>query len=136
MAKSNERQPIVTVIPVGTRATSIAISVPGIYFRKRSRIKSVTYIDTTAQPASGTNWVSLALQTSAAVVYASLNSSPGLAAVTPLAFTLASDDGDSGGGTAHPEKDVPAGTTLNLLLGGNGTGVFTNAAVCVEWYPV
>jgi len=68
------------------------------------------------------------------VVYASLDSKDAaLVAKTPLAMTLAAPDMDS---ASQLEKDVPAGTMLNLSVQTIGAAVLTLAAVMIEWYPL
>lgn len=132
----NERNPNISRINIGTRASSANVVVPGVYFRKHSRIKNVWYVDGAAISKDNTNHLILKLQDNAStpVVYAAADTSDNaVVAVTPYAMALQSpDDADAN----HLEKDVPAGTMLDVLFNGRGTVVGTDAAVLVEWYPV
>lgn len=136
----NERNPNTDFIPVSTQAVSSGLSagvvLPGLYFRKHSRIKNVYYIDQVGIATSASNYLAVTLQdnSSSPVAYAAINTS-GVAAVvnTPLAMPLSTPVGDT---VNNPEADVPAGTQLNIKLLGHGSGVPTMAGVLVEWYPL
>lgn len=135
-AHNNERDPSVTPIAIGTLASSANIVLPGIYFRKRSRIKNVWLVDKTGITLSTSNYLTVTLQdnSTAPVAYAAIATS-GVAAVanTQLAMPLSTPVGDT---SNQPEADVPAGTMLTVKVAGTGTAVATNQVVLVEWYPL
>lgn len=134
MSKSNERNPNVAQIVIGTLVSSSTVVVPGLYFRKHSRIKNVYFADQTGITKDNTNHVGVTLQDLSSVAYAALDTSDAAAvANTPLALALNSpDDAD----VNHLEKDVPAGTMLNIAIAAKGTAVLTKAVAIVEWYPL
>lgn len=139
MAKSNERNPQVTQIDIGTIASATTIVVPGIFFRKRSRIKNVYLADQAGITKSNSNYQVVKLQDNASspVAYATVATSDSAAvANTQLAAVLnvvasSLDDTD----VNHLEKDVPAGTMLNVSCVGTGTAVLTKAKLIIEFYP-
>lgn len=134
--QNNERAPHVTNIYLGSQLSTANLIVPGIYFRKHSRIKGVNIINGAALSKDNTNHVTFTLQdnSSSPVAYAAFDtSSAAFVAQTPVAMTLSTPVGDT---TNQPEADVPAGTTLGMLVVGHGTGITTLAVACVEWYPL
>lgn len=136
MAKSNERSPIITSIFLGSGASASTVVFNGMFFRKKSRIKNVWIVDQAGIALNGSNYESIQLQdnSSSPVAYASIATSA-VAAVanTQLALNLLSPtDAD----TNHLEKEVPAGTMLNVQAIGTGTAKLTNASLLIEWYPV
>jgi len=133
MSKSNERAPSVSVVHIGTRASTAGAVLPGVYFRKHSRIKNVWFVDQAGQGLDTSNYVTLLLKDLAATAYATVTTSA-VAAVanTPLALAYTNSDGDAN----SPEKDVPAGTMLNIDVAFGGTGHCVDACLLIEWYPV
>lgn len=134
MAKSNERSPNVDQIYLGSGASAATVVFPGLFFRKKSRIKNVWLVDQLGIAASGSNYETITLMDLSSVSYASVATS-GVAAVanTQLALALTSPtDAD----VNHLEKEVPAGTMLNVQAIGTGTAKLTNASLLIEWYPV
>jgi hypothetical protein len=161
MFQNNERNPQVAPIYVGSQASGAAATVPGIYFRKRSRIKNVYLVDQLGFTGTTADYFTLTLQDNATtpVSYASGAVKAALAALTQTSLALA-----SGGGTAFDaapasgqtdysntlssggededqvggfETDVPAGTMLNVKIAGTASAahlVLTNAIVLVEFY--
>lgn len=135
MAKSNERNPHITIIPLGTQAASIVQ--PGIYFRKHSRIKNVWLVDQNGIAASTSNWINAILQDNSGspVTYASANTKAGVTALTQFPLALSGNDSDSSQAVSQ-ERDVPAGTMLNANLVATGTVTTTKAIMVVEHYPL
>ncbi len=134
MAKSNEREPSVTPIYIGSQVSGVSVVLPGIYFRKHSRIKNVWFVDKTGIAKSSSNYVTLVLQDNAGSpnLYASIATSASAAvALTPLALAY-SNDSDS---AVDTELDVPAGTMLDISVVGTGTAICSNSILLVEWYP-
>lgn len=136
MAKSNERAPIVSQIFLGSGASASTVVFNGLFFRKKARIKNVWVVDQVGITLSTSNYQTITLQdnSSAPVAYAAIATS-GVAAVanTQLALALSSPtDAD----VNHLEKEVPAGTMLNVQAIGTGTAKLTNASLLVEWYPL
>ena len=134
-AQNNELAPNIALIYIGTMATSANAVVPGLYFRKHSRIKKVHFIDSIGIVKNNSNRLSVTLQDNAGspVSYAAVNTSDNAAvAVTPLELVLSTPVGDPN----QYEVDVPAGTTLNVKVLGVGTAIPTLAQVQVEWYPL
>lgn len=131
---NNERLPVVTPIAIGSRVSTTAIVLPGIYFRKHSRIKRVWLADRAGIAKSTTNYQTVILQDTSSVAYAHAATSDNAAvANTVLSMPLSTPVGDT---TNDPEADVPAGTQLNLSIAGTGSAVFTDAVCLVEWYPL
>jgi hypothetical protein len=133
---NSERMPNIATINVGTQAASITL--PGLYFRKRSRIKEVKYIDQAGLAADNTNFLQLSLQDASSVVYAALDTRAAnqgaLTANVAKVMPLTTDVGDTVG--SQPEADVAAATTLKLVVTKNGTGVPTLGVLQIEWYPL
>lgn len=136
MAKSNERAPVITPIFLGSGASAATVVFNGLYFRKKSRIKNVWLVDQAGITLSASNYETITLQdnSSSPVAYASVATSAAAAvANTQLALALSSPtDAD----TNHLEKEVPAGTMLNVQAIGTGTAKLTNASLLIEWYPL
>jgi hypothetical protein len=129
----NERNPNVDIIPIGTFVSASTAVVPGLYFRKHSRIKNVYFVDQVGIAKSSSNYQTVTLQDNSGspVAYAAVATSAVAAVVnTPLAMTLSTPVG-----TDLNEADVPAGTQLNVSVVGTGTAVLTKAILIVEWYP-
>ena len=132
---NNELNPQVSQIHVGTQAATA--SLPGLVFRKKSRIKSIQAINQSAIAADNTNYLQLSVKSLADVEYAELDTRAahenGLVALTPKALNKASAllAVDNSG-----ELEVAAGTTLKVVATKNGTGVPTEMQLVVEWYPL
>lgn len=131
----NERNPNLDEVQIGTQGATITL--PGKYFRKHSRIKNVWYIDQAGVPADNVNFLQISLQTLAAVAVATLDTRAAnqgaLTAMTPKLMPLSSPVGDVAN---QPEADVLAGTTLQVVVTKNGTGVPTLGKLQIEWYPL
>lgn len=129
---NNERNPHLSVIPIGTQAADVVL--PGLYFRKRSRIKNVWLVDQAGIASDGTNKILFTLQDGSAVAYASQTTNGHAAvALTPLLLPLSTPVGDVAN---QPEADVPAGTILNVNVDCSGTVTTTKAVLIVEHYPL
>lgn len=138
MGKSNERNPHITVIPLGTTTSGVALTVPGIYFRKHSRIKNAYLVDQAGITKSNSNYQIVTLQdnSSSPVAYASVATSDSAAvANTQLALQLSVQADDSAQAVSQ-ESDVPAGTMLNVANAPVGTAILTKAVLVVEHYPL
>jgi hypothetical protein len=142
---NNERNPQVTPIQIGTISTSSGLSsgvvVPGIYMRKRSRIKNVYFVNNGAVAKSNSNYLSLLLQDNSATPVAYASAATSAAAVVqntqyPLALQAGGGSGDDTNSASQPEVDVPAGTMLNASIAALGSAVPTNGILLVEWYPL
>lgn len=132
----NERNPNVVQLEIGTVVSAQTLTVPGIYFRKHSRIKNVYFVDQLGIAKSSSDYQTITLQDNAAtpVPYAAVATSSAASVVnTQLAMPLTTPVGDTAN---QPEADVPAGTMLNIALVGTGHAVLTKAKVIVEWYPL
>lgn len=134
-AINSERLPNVNTINVGTQAASI--NLPGMSFRKHSRIKEVRYIDQAGLAADNTNFLQISLQDGASNVVASLDTRAAhdgaLTALVSKVMALAAPVGDT---VNQPEADVVAGTDLKIVVTKNGTGVPTLGQLQIEWYPL
>ena len=150
---NNERNPQIESIYVGSQASGVSLSVPGLYFRKRSRIKNVWIVDQAGVNATGntTDYFAFTLQDNSAtpIAYAAFTTSgTSLAALTQsAAFTLKNGGGQAFDATpgldsdsaTQLEVDVPAGTMLNLNIVGTTSAqhkVLTNMSALIEWYPL
>lgn len=129
---NNERNPHVSIVNVGTIAATKTL--PGLYFRKKSRIKNVVYVDQAGVAADNTNFLQLSLQDLAALEYATLDTrAAGQGALTAMtAKALAQVSAQKVNG----ELEVPAGTNLQVVATKNGTGVSTLGALHIEWYTL
>lgn len=130
----NERVPSVTTVHIGSRLSTMNAVLPGVYFRKRSRIKNVWFVDQAGIAKDNTQHATLILQDGSAASYATLDTSA-VAAVanTPLAMTYTASAGSDAN---SPELDVPAGTMLNINIVNHGTAIQTDAVLLIEWYPL
>ena len=145
MFQNNERNPHVSIIPVGTISTGAGLSagvvVPGLFFRKRSRIKNVYFANNGAISKDNANHMAVALQDNAGspVAYAKADTSDA-AVVANRQYALTLQAGGGAGlntdSATQQETDVPAGTMLNAKVTGLGTAAPTNGVVIVEWYPL
>ncbi len=142
--------PQILTIPIGTQAADITL--PGAYFRKRSRLKAVRLIDQTGVVADNTNYLIMTLESLAAnpTVYASYETKVAnqgtLTANTPALMTLGGGTvlgGTSGaaagtvlGDSTNPEVDIPAGESMVFKIDANGTVTLTKAVVQLEFYPL
>lgn len=131
-----ERMPFVTALVIGTQAATKTL--PGAYFRKKTRIKNVHVIDQAGVAADNTNFLQVSLQDLSGNVYASYDTRAAnqgaLTAMTPgacLKNTTYTHNGLTTG-----ELEVPAGTTLQIVVTKNGTGVPTLATLQVEGYSL
>ena len=135
-AKNNETGPQIAIIPLGSLAQSANSVIPGLYFRKHSRIKNVWLINGAAVSKSNSNYLALTLQDNAVspVAYAaSATSDNAVVANTQYALALSTPVGDV---SNNAEADVPAGTLLTAKVVGTGSAVTTNAVLMVEHYPL
>ncbi len=134
----NERNPNVNVLgAVGDLGTTTTLILPGLYCRKRARIKNVWLVDMTGIAKNATHHVQITVTDNAGspVTYASVDTADNAAvAKTPLALVLSENDSDSSQAVSQ-ERDVPAGTMLLVKAQTFGTAVLTKAAVLIEWYP-
>lgn len=132
-AMNNEKAPNIAILPIGSVPSTTTLVFPGIYFRKRSRIKSVRITDLVGVAKDNTNYLAIILQDNAGspVSYMTLATSDNaLVAETGLEMVQVA------GKVVEAEIDVPAGTQLNLSVASNGTAIPTSANACVEWYPL
>lgn len=134
--QNNERAPNIVIVPIGTQSATITL--PGLYVRKKSRIKEVRFINQAGIAADNTNYLQLSLQDiSASPVFATLDTRAAnqgaVTAMAPKALALVGAVGDTAN---QPEVEVPAGSTLQLVVTKNGTGVPTLASLEIELYPL
>lgn len=135
---NNERNPNTDQLQIGTIASAQTIVIPGLYFRQHSRIKNVYLVDQAGITKSNSAYQRIVLQDNAGTpnAYASVATSDSAAvANTQLAFQLSEQD-DNSLQAISQERDVPAGTMLNLSLVGVLGAVLTKAVVIIEWYPL
>lgn len=135
-ASRSDLMPNITAINVGSQAASKVL--PGMLFKRKSKIKSVSYIDQTGLAADNTNFLQIQLQDLSGNVVGSLDTRAAnqgaLVAMTPSDLVLAA------AGTAvldgHGELLIAAGSALQISVIKNGTGVPTLGQLQIEWYPV
>jgi archaellum component FlaF (FlaF/FlaG flagellin family) len=128
--------PNVSVINIGSQAASIIL--PGMLFKSKSKIKSVSLINQTALAADNTNFLQVVLEdlsgNDLATVDTRAANQGALVAMTPKDAVL------SAGGVitkdSHGELLVPAGAGVQINVIKNGTGVPTLAQIQIEWYPL
>ena len=129
---NSERLPNVVLIPIGTQAATITL--PGMYLRKKSRIKAVHLLNNAAITADNTNYLQLSLQNLAGLEYATLDTRAAndgaVVARTPKALTQVSAQQNRG------ELEAPADESLQVVVTKNGTAVPTLATLQVEYYPL
>ena len=128
MALSNENNPNLTVLDLGSISADTSTKLPGMYFPKKSVIKSVTLINGATIAASDTDFVAVSLYNGADVV-AELDSRAahenGLVANVGKSLNV-----------VEAESVVDAGTTLLLDYQETGTVALTAAVMVVEHYPL
>lgn len=127
MSKSNENNPHVNTVQVGTQAASIEL--PGIYVRKKSKIRSVRLINQAALAQDDTNYLQvqlLAAPSGAMLAECSTKLTGGDGALVKNVALLAGET----------EIEVAAGSSLAVNVVKNGTGVPTLAKLEVEMYEV
>lgn len=121
MSKSNENNPHMMLIPLGTR-TGATQSVPGGYVRKKMIIRQASLLSgTTAATATNTTKVFLKNGTS---TIASIDSTTG--AITPFVSKQATETNVS----------VAAGSDLHVKIEGAGTAGVTDGVLALECYRV
>lgn len=135
----NERNPNIAEIGIGTQAATITLT--GIYFRKRARIKNIHYLDQAGIAADNTNFLQISVQDAAANVYATLDTRAAHdganTAFVPQALEMPNPDltiDAAATPVGQQETDVPAGTTLRVVITKNGTGVPTLGRLQIEYY--
>jgi hypothetical protein len=137
----NERNPNINSVPIGTQAATITL--PVMYVRKHSRIKLAHLIDQAGISASNSNYLQFSLQDLSSNVYATYDTRAAnegaLVANTPGAMTLSSPDvvlEDPSAPLSQQEVDIPAGTSLVLVITAAGTVTSTKALIQIEYYPL
>lgn len=130
MSVSNENNPQVAVISIGTQGTDNT-QLGVMHFPKKSIIKSIKLMDNLGVAASDSNYVEVSVKNqSGDAVIAELDSRAahenGLAAKVAKALNLA----DSAG------VEVAAGTNLYFDYQETGTVTLTAAQLFIEYYPL
>lgn len=127
MSQSNENNPHMVMLEVGTQAASIEL--PGMLARKKMVMKNMWLINQANLAADDTNYLQVQL----------LNG-PGGAVLAEVSSKLTGGEGSlvknvplAAGET---ELEIPAGTNLVVNVVKNGTGVPTLAQVQLEMYKV
>lgn len=127
MSKSNENNPCVTSVHIGTQAASIEL--PGVYARKAMVIKQVRLINQAALAADDTNYLQVQL----------LNAPSGTM-IAEVSSKLTGGEGSLVKNVAlvagETEIAVAAGSSLAINVVKNGTGAPTLAKLEIEWYKV
>lgn len=138
MSFSNERNPQVDEVYVGSQAATITL--PAKYFRKHSRLKNVRYVDQAGLTADNTNFLQLSLQDVSGNVIATYDSRAAnqgaLTAMVSKALVFSNANGYPTIDANNLEVDLPALTELQLVVTKNGTGVPTLGRLYLEWYPL
>lgn len=124
MSKSNENNPHVVSINIGTQAASIEL--PGTYVKKKSMIRQVRLINQAVLAADNTNYLQVQL----------LDAPSG--SVLAEIDTRAANEGALAKNVAklapETELSVAAGSSLAVNVVKNGTGVPTLALLELEMY--
>lgn len=128
MALSNENNPNLSVLVLGSLTADTSTKLPGMYFPKKSVIKSVTLINGATIAASDTDYAQVALYNGADVV-------------AELDTRAAHEDGVTANvgkalNVVEAESVVDAGTTVLLDYQETGTMALTSAVLVVEHYPL
>lgn len=127
MSKSNENNPHLVVIPVGTQAASIEL--PGMYARKKMILKNMWLINQANLAADDTNYLQVQLLSAPAGSVLAEVSSKLTGGEGALTKNVAKAAGEQ-------EVVLPAGSSLPINVVKNGTGVPTLAVVVLELYKV
>ena len=132
MSKSNENNPHVHTVQIGTQAASIEL--PGVYVRKKSKIRSMRLINQAALVADDTNYLQVQLL-----------DAPSGNVLAEISTKLTGGDGSlvQNVALASPdvvpgtmELEVAAGSSLAVNVVKNGTGVPTLAKLELEMYEL
>lgn len=126
MSKSNENNPHMAMVNIGTQAASIEL--PGVYCAKKSVLKSVTLLNQAALAADNTNFLQVqVLAAPSGSVLAEID-------------TRAANEGalTKNVGKVAPEANlvIPAGSSLAINVVKNGTGVPTLALLQLEMHEL
>lgn len=131
-AVNSERLPNISPVYLGTQASTI--SLPLMYVRKKSRLKQVMLLDQAGISADNTNYLGIELQDQDGVVYASLDTRAAhegaLTALVGKEMTLSSSLADNG------EVEIPALSSLKLVITAHATVTTTKAMASLELYPL
>src|ERR1700679_350336 len=109
-AMNNERNPNVNAIYLGSQASAASLAMPGVFFRKRSRIKNVYLVDQAGLSATGdtTDYFILTLQDNSAtpIAYAVVSTSGiAVAALTQIPGVLQNGGGQAFDATPGLDSD-------------------------------
>lgn len=141
MALNNANNSSSKAISLGSPSASEIV--PGLYFPRRSAIKSVALINGAAMSGS-TNSAVVKLQNNnggSPVDLASIDTSvtPVLADQAAMLTSLVAPQAGTQGGlppsTGYP-LDVPAGSTLEVSIAITGAGALTNAQLSIDSYEL
>jgi len=126
MSLSNESNPQVAVIPLGSLATD-DVQVPAIHFRKAVKILSVKLVNGAAITASDTNFVQVGLQHVGGNVIAEIDTRAAHenALVKNVGKAL---------NVSAVEDDVAAGSNLEVDYQEGGTIALTSAVLLIEYF--
>ena len=127
MSQSNENNPHMVVIPIGTQAASIEL--PGVYARKKMIIKNAWLLNQAALTADDTNYIQVQLLAAPAGAFLMEVSSKLTGGEGSLVKNVAKAAGET-------EVEIPAGSSLAVNVVKNGTGVPTAAVLVLEMYKV
>lgn len=127
MSQSNENNPHMCQIQVGTQAASIEL--PGLVVRKKMILKNMWLVNQAALAADDTNYLQVQLL-----------AAPSGAVLAEVSTKLTGGEGslvkNVGLAAGETEVALPAGSNLAINVIKNGTGVPTLAQVQLEMYKV
>jgi hypothetical protein len=142
MAQNNERNPHIVLIPIGAVGAGLTVKVAGPKVLRDAIILGAALVDTVAVGASGSAYVSAALQdhTASDAVVASGDTKLGLAAYEGLDLALNPTPSDPLAGSAvsgpgaTADTIVDKGHTLDVVCVSHSSAVLTNAVLAVSMY--
>lgn len=127
MSKSNENNPHIETINVGTQAASIEL--PGVHVRKKSVIRNMRLINQAALAADDTNYLQVQLL-----------SAPSGTLLAEVSTKLTGGEGSLVKNVAlfagETDLEIAAGSNLVVNVVKNGTGVPTLAKLELEMYKI
>jgi len=128
MSLSNENNPQLAVLALGSLTADTSTKLPGMYFPKKTKIKSAHIINGAAIAADNSNYAQVSLYNGSDVV-AELDTRAahenGLAENVAKALNV-----------VDAESVLDAGTTLLVDYQETGTMALTSAVLVVEHYPL
>lgn len=126
MSKSNENNPQVICVQLGSLSADMSADLPVGVMPKKGKIKSAKIVDQAGVAADNSNYIVMTLKAGTSTLGSLDTRAAGQGALTALTakdFSLSA-------------TDIPAGSVLRLDYQETGTVGLTNACLVLEVYPL